>query len=55
MSSSIEKPKTPKEPGSDTIGAWLNDPMGSVIAATASVITSFALVLTGIGMINMAV
>ncbi len=51
MSTNIDK----NEAGTDKVSAWLNDPMGSVVAATASVFASFAVVLTGIGMISMAV
>lgn len=37
------------------ISHWAADPMRSVVAATASVVAAFALVLSGMGMINLAV
>lgn len=40
------------EQGADKIGAWLNDPMGSVVTAGVSVMISFTVVLSGIGLIN---
>ncbi len=41
------------EPAASTWSNWLADPMGSVIAATCSVMASFTLVVSGIGMIHM--
>ncbi len=40
------------EKGASTISAWLNDPMGSVVTAGISVMISFTVVLSGIGLIN---
>lgn len=40
--------------GSRSLGDWLQDPMGSVVASTMAVIGSFAVVLSGIWFVNLA-
>ncbi len=52
MKSTIDNQSSNESRG-DKFARWLNDPFGSVVAATASVVGSFALLLSGIGLINM--
>ncbi len=55
MTNSIAKQENSEPTFGATFGRWLQDPMGSVLAATGSVISSFVLVLGGIGIMNILV